>query len=62
MDDEELLRIARFLNVSAEGLCKLSVIFVREGLTDEICYNKFTERARAAVENLDAQLDAFGGF
>jgi len=56
-DALELLRIARLLDVNVAGLCKVSVLFIREGLTDEICYENFQARARAEARERDAQLD-----
>lgn len=56
-DAVELLRIAQFFRVDAMGICKVSVTFIREGLTDESCYEKFTREARAALADRDAQLD-----
>lgn len=56
-DALELLRIARFLGVSAEGLCKVSVTFIRGPLDEEDLYERFHKHARAALAERDAQLD-----
>lgn len=56
-DALELLRIARFFGVSAEGLCKVSVTFIREGLDSEDLYEKFHRYASHERAERDAQLD-----
>lgn len=56
-DRLELLRIASFLGISAEGLCKVSVTFIRHPLDEKSLYDKFTQDARAAIAERDSQLD-----
>lgn len=58
-DEISLLRLAQLLGVSAERVCKASVIFVREGLTDESCYDTFTQEARAQLAERDSTLELF---
>jgi len=53
----ELFRLAQFCNVSASGVVRVSLIFVREGLTDADCYDNFTERARAELREQHDQLN-----
>lgn len=50
-DPHELSRIARFFKVDVTAICKVSVQFIREDLTDESCYKNFEDRQRAlAIE------------
>jgi len=48
-DAVEIFHLCRQFDINAAGVCKVSVNFVREGLTDEICYENFTRRARALL-------------
>jgi len=56
-DGPELLRIAHLFGVNLEGLVKVSLIFVREGLTDESCYERFQRERQRELAELDDQLD-----
>jgi len=60
LEDPEFLRLAQLLGVSGIDLCKVSVIFVREGLThDEFCEN-FQERGKRELAERGNQADLFG--
>jgi len=57
VDPDDIYRLCNAAGIVAKGVCKVSVIFVREGLTDEECYEKFEREARARIKQLDAQLE-----
>jgi len=60
-DPEELVRLVSFLqrafheDISLMGVVRVSLIFVREGLTDEVCIDRFREWAASQLEEQRAQ-------
>jgi len=57
VDLDDIVRLCNAAGINADRVCKVSVIFVRGGLTDESWYEKLTERARAGLRAVDDQLD-----
>jgi len=55
VQDPELFRVLNLIGAKGDGVCKVSVTVIREGLTDEICYKNFQERAARLAEELRAQ-------
>jgi len=50
-DPESILRICSFMGYNVMGVVRISIILVREGLTDEICIRKFQETRRHEAED-----------
>jgi len=50
----EKVQLAKMCDVNLEGVCKVSVIFIRGALTDEITDERFQSLRRAVAER-DAQ-------
>jgi len=55
LEEDEYLRVLHLLGIPFDGICKVSVTIIREGLTDETCYKNFTERGRHLLADLRSQ-------
>jgi len=56
--DMRFWRTLRDYGINKEGVCKVFVIFCREGLTDEICYENFERQgAASSTDSQDGQTD-----
>lgn len=61
-DPVTILRVCAVFGYNPEGVVRVSLILVREGLTDDDCIRKATESlARAKNDALDTTLELFGG-
>jgi len=59
-EKRQFFRILRDLEINPEGVVMISVTIVRQGLTDEICIEKFLNTQSPSENN--AQRDLLDGF
>lgn len=60
LDDREVVRIARVLDVDLAGVCKVVVSFVRNPLDTQVLRNKMTTTRRLLDGNIgDQQYECF---
>jgi len=58
-EDRAFYTVLNAVGAKADKVCKLSVIILREGLTDEICYKNFKARGDTSVAEAASQEDLF---
>jgi len=57
IDDPGYFRVISAIGAKADGVCKVTVNLLRQGLTDEICYKNFQERGRQLLADVESQQD-----
>jgi len=58
-EDRAWYQVLNAVGAKADGVFKIRVTILREGLTDEICYKNFKERGDNAIAEAGRQDDLF---